>query len=373
MGFIRAGIGAVSGTLKDQFKNAIRCDEMGNDILMVKRTTKTGVIANGSTVIVGPGQMAIIYDNGEVRDAVAEEGVYTYDTSSSPSFFSGPFGPVFKEMWQRFTYNGASAKQQAVFYFNIKEIMGNKFGTPTPIPYRDYEHVVPNPRTGQLTPMRLDVRCFGNYSFKLSDPAMFMRNVAGVAEVYRKEEIAEQIRSEVLSAFTNVLNGLGQETYKIGALSLPSQSALIKQLMDANVYDEPVRSRGLSIIGFVIESVTLDPESKKKIDTYELGGDVYQQQGTLVGAYGQAVQDAANNAGGAGTGFLNVGMMNMASGDFFGNATGVNMQEQMKVTQSQTIQTETSTSTSGAKFCSECGKPVSGKFCINCGTPTGNQ
>jgi len=365
MGFIKAGIGAVSGTLKDQFKNAIRCDEMGNDILMVKRTPKTKVIANGSSIIVGPGQMAIIYDNGEVIDAVAEEGFYTYDASSSPSFFSGSFGPVLREMWQRFTYNGVSAKQQAVFFFNIKEIVDNKFGTPTPIPYRDFEHPVLNPRTGQLSPMRLDVRCFGKYSFKLVNPAMFMRNVAGVADIYRKDEITEQIRSEVVAAFTNVLNGLGQESYKIGALSLPSQSTLIKSLMVENVYDEPIRNRGLAIVGFIVESVTLDAESKKKIDSYELGGDVYQQQGTLVNAYGQAIQDAAKNSGGAGTGFMNIGMMNMATGNAFGNATGNNVQQQMNTVENENQQS------GDAKFCSECGAPITGKFCSRCGKQTG--
>ena len=121
MGLIRAAVGAVSGTLKDQWKEAIRCENLDNDTLMVKKTTPTGVISNGSTVIVGPGQCAIIYDNGRILDASAEEGVYKFDTSSTPSLFAGQFGGMFKEMWQRFTYNGATAKEQAVYFFNTKE------------------------------------------------------------------------------------------------------------------------------------------------------------------------------------------------------------------------------------------------------------
>ena len=136
MGLIKAAVGAIGSTLHDQWKEAIRCEEMGNDILMMKKTTKNGVISNGSTIIVGQGQCAIIYDNGKVIDATAEEGVYTFDSSSTPSFFAGQFGAVFKEMWQRFTYNGASAKQQAVFFFNTKEIIDNKFGTAAPIPFQ---------------------------------------------------------------------------------------------------------------------------------------------------------------------------------------------------------------------------------------------
>ena len=115
MGLIKAAAGAIGSTLKDQWKEAIRCEDMTNDILMVKKTTPTGVITNKSTIIVGPGQCAIIYDNGKVLDASAEEGVYEFDTSSSPSFFAGEFGKTFKEMWQRFTYNGATSKEQAVF------------------------------------------------------------------------------------------------------------------------------------------------------------------------------------------------------------------------------------------------------------------
>ena len=129
MGLIKAAVGAIGSTLHDQWKEAIRCEDMGNDILMMKKTTPTGVITNKSTVIVGPGQCAIIYDNGRVIDATAEEGFYTFDDSSSPSFFAGQFGAVFKEMWQRFTYNGATAKEQAVFFFNIKEIINNNYGT----------------------------------------------------------------------------------------------------------------------------------------------------------------------------------------------------------------------------------------------------
>ena len=123
MGLIKAIGGAIGGTLKDQWLDLIKCDNMDMDTLMVKQTTKTGQISKGSRIIVAPGQAVVIYDSGVVLDASAEEGVYTFDESSSPSFFGGQFGPVFKEMWQRFTYGGTPAKEQAIFFFNIKEIL----------------------------------------------------------------------------------------------------------------------------------------------------------------------------------------------------------------------------------------------------------
>ena len=138
MGLIRAAVGAVGSTLHDQWKEYIKCDDLGNNILMRKVSTPNGIITKDSAIQVAPGQMAIIYENGKILDATAEAGIYTFDQSSSPSFFAGQFGDVFKEMWNCFVYNGGTSKEQAVFYVNTKEIMDNKFGTPAPIPFQDW-------------------------------------------------------------------------------------------------------------------------------------------------------------------------------------------------------------------------------------------
>lgn len=366
MGLIKAAVGAIGSTLKDQWKEAIRCEDLGNDILMMKKTSQTGVISNKSTVIVGPGQCAIIYDNGRVIDATAEEGVYTFDDSSTPSFFAGQFGEVFKEMWQRFTYNGATAKQQAVFFFNIKEIIKNNFGTPAPIPFQDWSHPIPNQMTGQMIPLRVEVKCFGKYTFKISNPAAFMNEIAGTANVYRKADLLEQMRAEVIASFQNVLNELGNSEHKVPVLELPSRTDEIKRTMDEKVFDEPLRRRGISIIGFAVESVTLDEDSEKKIDSYELSSNSYMQQGTLVGAYSNAVQDAAKNANGAANGFMGIGMMNMASGNVMtGAATGP---LQNGNTNNQTITNEQVVDKKDTWECPNCKKEVEGNFCSTCGT-----
>ncbi len=370
MGLIKATIGAVGSTLKDQWKEAIRCEEMTNDILMVKKTTPTKVISNGSTIIVAPGQCAIIYDNGRVIDATAEEGAYTFDSSSTPSFFAGNFGGVFKEMWQRFTYNGATSKEQAVYFFNMKEIMDNKFGTPAPVPFQDWSHPIPNQMTGTITPLRVEVKCFGKYTFKIKNPAIFMNEIAGTAEVYKKSDLTEQIRSEVIGTFQNILNELGNSEHKVPVLELPSQTDEIKQIMDRNVFDEPIRRRGICLVGFIVESVTLDEESEKKIDNYELSSNAYMQQGTLTGAYANAVQDAAKNSNGAMNGFMGIGMMNMASNGITGVATTGPWQQtqdkDFKVNSVTTTENQTKLSTANEWIC-ECGTKNTGKFCSNCG------
>ena len=245
MGLIKAAVGAVGSTLHDQWKEAIRCEEMGNDILMKKVTTKNGVISNGSTIIVAPGQCAIIFDNGRVIDATAEEGYYQFDSSSTPSLFAGEFKGMFKEMWQRFTYNGASSKQQAVFFFNIKEIVDNKFGTSVPIMYDDWGHAIPNQMTGETMPLSVMIKCFGTYTFKITNPAVFMNEIAGVSDVYKKEQLLDQIRSEVMDSFEKVLNQLGCVN-KIPVRALPSQKDQVKEIMAQGKYDEKVQNRATS-------------------------------------------------------------------------------------------------------------------------------
>ena len=362
MGLIKATVGAVGSTLHDQWKEALRCDEMGNDILMKKVTTKNGVISNGSAIIVGPGQCAIIFDNGRVIDATAEEGYYKFDTSSTPSLFEGEFKGMFKEMWQRFTFNGASAKQQAVFFFNIKEIINNKFGTPAPVMYDDWSHAIPNQMTGETIPLSVFIKCFGTYTFKITNPATFMNEIAGMSDEYRKDELLEQMRSEVMDSFEKVLNQLGCVN-KIPVRSLPSQKDKVKEIMAEGNYDEAIQKRGISIIGFNIESVSLDDESQEKINNYELSSNAYIQQGTMVGAYAQSMKDAANNPNGATNGFVGVGMANMASGGMMGGATTSPWQNATPVQNNSTNNT-TSTET---WECPNCKKQVNGNFCPDCG------
>lgn len=393
MGLIKAAAGAISSTLGDQWKEAIRCDNMNNDILMMRKTTPNGVISNGSTIIVAPGQCAVIFDNGKIIDATAEDGIYTFDSSSTPSFFAGQFKDTFKEMWLRFTYNGGTSKEQAVYFFNIKEIVDNKFGTATPIPFQDWSHPIPNRMTNTISPLSVKIRCYGTYTFKIDNPAIFMQEVSGTAETYYKSSILEQMRSEVLAAFQNVLNELGNSEHKIPVLEMPSQTDEMKEMMDKNVFDEQIRRRGLKLIGFSVESVSLEEESEKKINEYELSSNTYMQQGRMTSAYANAIENAAGNANGAANGFMGIGMMNMATG---GATNGVansvwqnpsdgstqnydpyekkqennenkNLENEQNIKQ---VDEEKNANTEIIqKMCKKCGNinPSNSKFCNNCG------
>ena len=369
MGLIKAAKEAVGSTLHDQWKEYIKCDDLGNDILMKRVSTPNGIISKDSAIQVAPGQIAVVFQSGKILDATAEEGIFTFDQSSSPSFFAGQFGDVFKEMWTRFTYNGGTSKEQAVFYLNAKEIIDNKFGTPAPVPFQDWSHPIPNQMTGTMTPLRVEVKCFGKYTFKISDPATFMSKIAGTAEEYRKDDIVEQMRSEVVGAFQKVLNELGNSEHKYPVLELPSATDTIKGIMDEKVFDQPIRDRGLNLVGFVVESVTLDDESEEKIDNYELSSNSFMQQGKLVGSYGKAVVDAANNANGAANGMIGVGMMNMASGGVIGGVA------QGAFNGKGTTAADLNGGAAGGEvpegennFCPKCGTATNGaNFCPKCG------
>lgn len=367
MGLIKAASQAISSTFGDQFLSAIKCDDMGNDILMRRISDKNSTLAKGSKIIVAPGQMAVIYDNGKILDATAEPGIYSFDSSSTPSFFAGDFGGVFKEMWTRFKFGGGVAKEQAIYFFNTKEIIGNKFGTPNPVPYKDWGHPLLNARMGGYTPMRLDIKCFGTYTFKISNPAIFMERIGGTADVYKKDELVEQMRSEVVGAFSNILNSLCEDEYKIEALSLPNKTDEIRNIMAKEEVDATISDRGVQLLAFVVESVTLTDESKKKIDEYELAGDQYQQQGRLTSAYANAVESAASNSNGASTGFMGIGMMNMASGNTFGGVTSNVANNVSYNNPSQNQPATTPAPASENEWECSCGTKNTGKFCSNCG------
>ena len=309
MGLIKAIAGAVGSTMRDQWLDLIKCDNMDMDTLMVKQTTKSGQISKGSRIIVAPGQAVVIYDSGAVLDASAEEGVYTFDQSSSPSFFGGQFGPVFKEMWQRFTYGGTPAKEQAVFFFNIKEILDNKFGTATPIMFQDWKHPSYT-EDGQKDGTYMNIRCYGKYTFQLDDMGVFMRNHAGTGNIIKKDAITEQMRSEVIAALQSIINELGSGAEPIGALELPSKTQRMKQIMDERVFDAPIRARGIRLVSFTIESVSLDDESKEFLRQYQTGGSGNLARGSMLGT----MRAAAENEGGAGAGFMGIGMAGMGFG-----------------------------------------------------------
>ena len=351
MGVVKAGIDAVRFNLQDQWKDLIACENMPNDLLMIKKTTETGVITNGSVIRVMPSQCAVICQNGKILDIIAEEGDYLLDESASPSIFAGQFKDTFKDIWERFQFGGASEDQQEVYFFNMKEIIDNKFGTVTPIIYKDWSYMLPNKLTGEMLPIIIKVKCYGNYTFKIENPMMFMEKISGTANYYQREQITEQIKSEVLETVQNVLNELGTEKYKIPVLELPGQIDEIKQLIKEKKLDEKLKERGIEISGLVIESISIDEESEEAINEYILSANTDMREGKIAAAYAEALKEAAKNPNGAMNGFVGMGMLNMNMGNNAINAV-LGKEESIVCNNCKTVLNKDS------KFCHKCGAKV---------------
>ena len=374
MGLIKAGIGALGGVLADQWKEFFYCDSLENDVLMVKGQKRVGgrssntkgsdnVISNGSGIAVADGQCMIIVEQGKVVEICAEPGQFTYDTSTEPSIFSGKLGDsikqTFKEIGKRFTYGGDTGKDQRVYYFNMKEIMDNKFGTANPFMFE-----VVNKRLGMARTVQ--VRCNGIYSYKITDPILFYTKIAGnVADEYRREEIDMQLKTEFISALQPAFAFLSE--LELRPAQIPAHTTELKDAMNAALKVEWTDRRGISVESIALNPITLTPEDMQKINQMEdaatMGSNPFMMAGRMTDAQANAMEAAAKNEAGAMTGFMGMGMAMNANGGF--NAAqmfnaGVQQQQQAAAQQ------QAAPAPSDGWKCA-CGATVSGNFCTECG------
>ena len=403
MGLIKAGLGAVGGVLADQWKEFFYCDSLPSDVLMKKgekrvsgRSSNTkgsdNVISNGSGIAVADGQAMIIVEQGKVVEFCAEPGEFTYDTSTEPSIFAGSFGDslkeTFKAIGKRFTYGGDTGKDQRVYYFNTKEITGNKFGTASPVPFR----VVINEQMG--VKLSVDVRCNGMYSYTIADPMLFYTNIASnVASEYTRDMIDETLKSEMLNALQPAFAKLSAAGIRYD--ELPGKTMEIRDALNEVLSREWGELRGLKMRNVSINSLTIPEDQRKKLTEWEenvMTTNPMMAGSRLVGAQADAMKMAAQNENGAMTGFMGMGMAANAGGmnaqNFF--QMGQQQQAQQQVQQPATPAADSWKCACGAtatgKFCPECGakKPepqaangwkcscgatATGKFCPECGSP----
>lgn len=363
MGLIKAGIGALGSTLADQWKEFFYCDSMDKDVLVTKgskrisgRSSNTkasdNIISNGSGIAVADGQCMMIVEQGKVVEICAEPGEYTYDSSTEPSIFAGSLGQSildsFKTLGKRFTYGGDIGKDQRVYYFNTKELVDNKFGTPNPIPFR-----VVDSKIG--LDVDVSVRCSGVYSYKIADPLLFYTNVCGnVERDYIRQELETQLKTEFISALAPAFGKLSQ--LEIRPNQLANHNADIEAAMNETLSKKWSELRGLCVVSVALNPVTLpeeDAEMIKQAQRTAIMRDPTMAAATLVGAQADAMKAAAANQGGAMTGFLGMGMAM--------NQGGLNAQDLYAMGQQQQ-----EASASGGWKCA-CGNVSDGNFCTECG------
>ena len=365
MGLIKAGIGALGGTLADQWTEFFYCEAMDKDVLVTKgqkrvsgRSSNTkgedNIISNGSGIAVADGQCMIIVEQGKVVEVCAEPGQFTYDTSTEPSIFSGKLGKsileTFKTIGKRFAYGGDTGKDQRVYYFNTKELIDNKFGTPNPIPFR-----VVDSKIG--LDIDVSIRCSGVYSYKIADPLLFYTNVCGnVSGEYRRSELDSQLKTEFISAMQPAFGQLSQ--LELRPNQIVSHTTELENAMNQALSAKWGQLRGLQVVSIALGSLTLpedDAEMIKQAQRTAIMRDPTMAAATLVGAQADAMKAAAANEGGAMAGFMGMGMAM--------NAGGMNAQNLFAMGQ----QPQAQPAAAGWK-CS-CGATATGKFCPECGSP----
>ena len=369
MGLIKAGIGALGGVLADQWKEFFYCDALDMNTLAVKGQKRTGkrssntkgsdnIISNGSGIAVADGQCMIIVEQGKIVEVCAEPGEYTYNSSTEPSIFAGSLGDsvmkTFQTIGKRFTYGGDTGKDQRVYYFNTKEIMGNKFGTPSPIIFE-----VINKRLGMSR--TVNVRCNGVYSYTICDPLLFYTKVCGnVEQPFTRDQIDEQLKSEFTSALQPAFGSLAEQ--ELRPAQIPAKANELKQIMN-EVLQAEWMDRGIAVAKIALNPITLNPEDMKKIqdmeDSMTYGQNPFMMGGRMATATANAMETAAGNAAGGMTGFMGMGMAGGAMGGGFNQAQNF---YQMGLQQQQ------SASAADGWKCS-CGVTATGKFCPECGTP----
>ncbi|MHC6204379.1 SPFH domain-containing protein [Breznakiellaceae bacterium SP9] len=404
-GIIGAAMGSASGVLADQWKEFFYCDALEADVLVTKGQKKVSgksvntkgddnIISNGSVIAVNAGQAMIIVESGDVVEFCALPGQFKYDMSTEPSIFEGSLGKniinTFKNIGKRITFGGDTGKDQRIYYFNTKEITGNKYGTINPIPFR-----VVDKNIG--LDIDISIRCNGEYSYKIVDPMLFYTNVSGnVSDRYTRDKLDGTLKTDLMTALQPAFAKISEMGIRYSAL--PGHTQELADALNEVLSKKWGEKRGLAVAAFGVNSVTASKEDEdliKQAQRTAMMRDPTMAAATLVGAQADAMKAAAANTGGAMTGFMG---MNMAAG-----AGGMNAQNLFAMGQAQAAQPAQAVAappppppkTAGwacscghagntSKFCSECGKPQptdtvgwtcscgminKGKFCADCGKP----
>ena len=384
MGLIRAALSAATSNLADQWKEFFYCDSMGKEVLMtrgIKRTSglssnrygNDNVITNGSGIAVADGQCMIIVDQGKIVELCAEPGEYTFDQSSEPTVFMGDLKQSIMEsldnMLKRLSFGGDAAHDQRVYYFNTKEIIDNKFGTPNPVPFR-----LVDDRLG--LDIDVSVRCAGVYSYKITDPVLFYMNVCGnVPREYRREELDTQLKAEFISALQPCFGKISQKGIRPN--ELVNHVDELAESMNEVLSAKWAETRGIDVISVAISTVSIPEEDQKMLKELQKAAalkDPTLAAAALAAAKADAMKAAAANESGAVTGFMGMGMAMNSDGtnaaDLY--AMGTKAAPQPEVNAAQAAET-VAQATGAVNFCPNCGQKLDGaKFCPNCGRPTGN-
>lgn len=396
MGLIKAAINAVKGSLADQWLEVVEADDMGDDTVFCEGVKirkgenvkgSDGTVSNGSVVHVYSNQFMMLVDGGKVVDYTAEEGYYKVDNSSMPSLFNGEFGEALEESFNRFKFGGKTPLKQKVFFINLQEIKGLKFGTRNPINYFD-----------NFYNAELFLRAHGTYSVKITDPLRFYAEaVPKNKAIVRMVDINEQYLSEFLEALQSAIGQMSVDGIRISHIQ--SKGRELGKYMSEILDEDWKQMRGMEIQSVGIASISYDENSQKLINMRNEGAmlsDPTIREGYVQGSVARGLEEAGSNKAGATAAFMGMGVGMNTGANFMNNASSANMaqmqmqmqqmqaqmqqmqqmQAQMEQMKAQMGQMNAGTApagqnASGEWFCQNCGTKNTGKFCQECGKARG--
>ena len=369
MGLISAGLNALGGTLASQWREYFYQDSLAENVLAVKARKKTknrfggsrteddNVISEGSVIAVADGQCMMVVDQGKIVDFCAEPGEYIFDKNAEPSIFYGAFSTdklkeILKRTFERLSFGGQAGKDQRVYYFNIKELIGNKYGTPNPVPFRVVDRNIG-------LDVDISIRCFGEYSYRITNPMLFYTNVCGnVEQAYTRDQLDSQLKSELLTALQPAFARISEMGIRYSAL--PGHTQEIAEALNDVLSEKWVNLRGVEIVSFGVSSVTASAEDEAMIKNLQSAAalrDPNMAAAQLAGATAQAMRDAAKNENGAMMGFMG---MNMAQ-----QAGAANVASLFEMGAKQPAPQQPAAAASWK--CPQCGAMAQGNFCPECG------
>lgn len=369
MGLIKAIGGAIGGVMADQWREYFYCEALPADVLVTKGVKRTNarssntrasenIITNGSEVAVNEGQFMMIVDQGKVVEFCAEPGEFLYDASTEPSMLYGGFGKglmdSFKLVGKRFTFGADTGKDQRVYYVNTKEIIGNKYGTATPVPFRVVDQNIG-------LDIDIAIRCYGEYSYKIVDPLLFYANVSGnVERAYNRGQIDSQLKTELMTALQPAFAKISALGVRYSAL--PGHTSEIAEALNEELSDKWRDLRGIAVASFGVSSVSASEEDEnmiKELQRTAVMRNPTMAAATMVGAQADAMRAAAANPN-AGPVMAFAGM-NMAA-----NAGGMNAANLFQMGQEQPASGQPEAE--GSRWDCSCGATGNaGKFCPSCG------
>lgn len=373
MGLIKAALGSLSGVLADQWREYFYCDSLPENVLVrkgQKRTTSRGsntkgsenIISNGAVITVNEGQCMMIVDQGQIVEFAAEAGEFTWNSSTEGTIFYGGLGNGLKSSWEtlkrRFTFGADTAKDQRVYFFNLKEIMGNKYGTPSPVPFRVVDQNIG-------LDMDISIRCNGEYSYKITDPMLFYKNVCGNVESdYTRDRFDSQLKSEFLTALQPAFAEISAKGIRYSAL--PGHTDDMAEAMNNALSAKWSGLRGISVVSVGVNSVTASPEDEatiKELQKSAVFRNTNMAAAHMVQAQAEAMKAAAANENGAMMGFMGMNMAQAAGG------LNANALYQMGAQQPQAAPAAPAAPAGDGWTCACGAHNHAGRFCGECGTP----